>query len=121
MLAWYAFQAVDPGSNPGGCIMMIDVFSRKVRITEERMEHVLRRSEMKNQRKKIAETLRNPDTIVESKYDKTVLLYHKFYPKTPVTTKYLLVAVKILDKDAFVITAFFTDKIKKGDMVWEKK
>ena len=85
------------------------------------MKHILRRPEMKNQRKKIEETLKDPDAIVESKYDKTVLLYHKLYPKTPVTRKYLLVAVKILDRDAFVLTAFFTDKIKKGDIVWESK
>ena len=101
--------------------MIVDVFNRKIRITKERMKHILRRPEMKNQRKKIEETLKDPDAIVESKYDKTVLLYHKLYPKTPVTRKYLLVAVKILDRDAFVLTAFFTDKIKKGDIVWESK
>ena len=101
--------------------MIADVFNRKIRITKERMKHIIRRPEMKNQRKKIEETLKDPDAIVESKYDKTVLLYHKLYPKTPVTRKYLLVAVKILDRDAFVLTAFFTDKIKKGDIVWESK
>ena len=31
-----------------------------------------------------------------------------------------LVAVKIGAGDAFVITAFFTDAIKKGERLWEK-
>ncbi len=101
--------------------MFTDIFDRKIRITEERMAHILRRKEMKGQRRKISETLKDLDAIIESKYDKSILLYHKFYAKTPVTRKYLLVAVKILDNDAFVMTAFFTDKLKKGDIVWEKK
>ncbi|MBI4171107.1 MAG: hypothetical protein HY514_05385 [Candidatus Aenigmarchaeota archaeon] len=48
-------------------------------------------------------------------------MFYKLYDKTPVTRKYLLVAVKVLDKEGFVITAFFTEKIKKGDLLWPKK
>lgn len=75
---------------------------------------------MKNQTRKIIETLKNPDTITISTHDKSVLLYHKLYAKTPVGEKYLLIGVKILLGDAFLITAFFTDKVKKGETFWKK-
>jgi hypothetical protein len=30
-------------------------------------------------------------------------------------------AVKILEQDAFVITAFFTDEVKGGEQIWPKE
>jgi len=38
------------------------------------------------------------------------LLYYKLYPKTPVTRKYLMVAVKVENGEGFILTSFFTDK-----------
>jgi len=32
--------------------------------------------------------------------------------------KFLCVAVKVVDNDAFVLTAYLTDTIKKGRQVW---
>jgi hypothetical protein len=32
-----------------------------------------------------------------------------------------MVAVKILEQDAFVITAFFTDDVKGGEQIWGPK
>ena len=40
---------------------------------------------------------------------------------TPVTDKYLCVVVKVLTQDLFIITPYFTDTIKKGEVLWEKK
>jgi len=31
-----------------------------------------------------------------------------------------MVAVKILEDDAFIITAFFTDEVKGGTQIWPK-
>lgn len=52
-----------------------------------------------------------------SDQDETVHLYHKRYEKTPVTEKLLLVVVKVDAKSPFVITAFFTDRLKSGTPV----
>jgi hypothetical protein len=30
------------------------------------------------------------------------------------------VAVKVAENDAFILSAFFTDTIKKGERLWEK-
>jgi len=75
---------------------------------------------MRGQDQLIAETLLTPHSIVLSRCDPRVHLYHRLFDVTPVTRKYLLVAVKYLEQDAFVMTAFFTDKEKKGEVVWPR-
>ena len=44
-----------------------------------------------------------------------------YYDTTPVTEKYLCVVVKELTDDIFIITAYFTDKIKRGEILWKRK
>ena len=69
---------------------------------------------------RLEETLVNPDTIVQSRTDETVELFYKYYPSTPVTMKFLCAVVKKL-VDNFVITAYYTDTIKRGETLWENK
>ena len=99
--------------------IFIDLFNRKIKLSEERKKHILERLEMIGQEHKITETLINPEFIKRSMSNKNVNVYYKNYPKTPVTNKYLAVVVKI-NGENFVITAYFTDRIKKGDLIWEK-
>jgi hypothetical protein len=82
---------------------------------------VLSHPEMRNQKTRIKETLTEPDEIRASIQNSAVWLFYKLYPKTPVTTKYLLVIVKVSNEEGFIVTAFYTDKIKKGDLIWKKK
>ena len=89
-------------------------------MTSEREAHTLRHPELRGQIGKLEAVLPEPDVIVRSVRDPDVHLYHKHYAETPVTEKYLLVAVKVREKDSFIITAFFTDAIKRGERVWEK-
>ena len=70
---------------------------------------------------KIQDTLLAPDTIVRSRTDSSVELFYRYYDTTPVTEKYLCVTVKVLTDDAFIITAYFTDAIKRGEVLWKKK
>jgi hypothetical protein len=77
--------------------------------------------EMEGQIDKVQETLLNPEKVVRSKTDSQVELFYQLYRSTPVTQKYLCVAVKAFADDAFVLTAYFTDTIKKGDILWKKK
>ena len=91
-----------------------------VRLDRERWIHVLSHPEMNKQRFWIKETLVEPDEVRQSIRSSEVWLFYKFYEKTPVTQKYMLVAVEVLDGEGFIVTAFFTDKIKKGDLIWKK-
>jgi len=98
-----------------------DLNERHIRLTDERLVHILEHPEMVGQETRIADTLHTPDSIIASHHDATVLLYHKLFATTPVTRKYLVVMVKFLDQDAFIITAFFTDKEKKGTRLWTRR
>lgn len=62
-----------------------------------------------------------PDKIVRSWTDKEVELFYRDYYATPVGRKFLCVVVKVLPDDAFMITAYFTDTVKKGLVLWEMK
>jgi hypothetical protein len=80
----------------------------------------LEHPEMEGPTDRIAETVAAPDGLIESRQEATVHLYYRRYDETPVTQKFLLVAVKFLDDDAFVITAFFTSRTPQGAIVWLK-
>ncbi|MSP14557.1 MAG: hypothetical protein EXR62_16580 [Chloroflexi bacterium] len=99
-------------------IVLIDHKNRRIRLTQERLEHILEHPEMATQMNRLQETVRNPDLIVAADADETVHVYHRLYDQTPVTRKYMLVTVKLWENDAFVLTAFFSSRRKKGKIVW---
>lgn len=68
---------------------------------------------------RIAEALAEPDKIVQSMTDETVELFYKHYPSTPVTSKFLCIVVKAVTDDNFIITAYYTDTIKRGESLWQ--
>lgn len=99
-----------------------DIHNRRIRLTHERQEHIeTDHPEMSDQIDKVQDTLLNPDMIVKSRTDPEVELFYRYYNITPVTEKYLCVVVKVLTDDFFIITAYFTDSIKRGDVLWERK
>ena len=63
----------------------------------------------------IKETLRAPDEIRKSRIDPDIFLYYK-----KVAEKYICVVARHEDKQGFVITAYITNKIKEGELVWKK-
>lgn len=101
-------------------LRVICKLGKVVSLSDDRWKHVLSHPEMQNQRRRIKETLVDPDEIRASIHSTQTWLFYKLYAKTPVTTKFLLVIVKVLDEEGFIVTAFFTDKIKKGDLIWKK-
>ena len=99
-----------------------DYHGRSIRFTDERYDHIESdHPEMKGQDDKIQEALLGPDSVRRSKTDSEAELFYKLYASTPVTRKYLCIVVKASTKDAFVITAYFTDTIKQGEILWPKK
>jgi hypothetical protein len=72
---------------------------------------------MMGQISKIKKTLAEPEIIRRSRKDLDVYLYYRRYKRSPVSDKYLLVVVKMA-ASPFVITAFFTDKLKPGETLW---
>jgi hypothetical protein len=66
------------------------------------------------------ETLESPEYVFESLSDDQARLYYRFNIGTKVGDKFLCVVVKIVPGDAFVLTAYLTDKIKRGIQLWPK-
>lgn len=52
---------------------------------------------------------------------RTVRLFYEFYAQTIVGGKWLCVVVKYVEGDAFVVTAYLTDKPKSGEDLWPTK
>lgn len=99
-----------------------DYQNRNIRFTDDRKNHIEQdHPEMLNQYDKIKDTLKSPLIIVRSKTDNEVELFYKKYSRTPVADKYLCVVVKSCIDDSFIITSYFTDTIKKGEILWKKK
>ena len=48
-------------------------------------------------------------------------LYYRYYPNTVVSGKYLCAVVKAPAGAAFLVTAYLTDRVKKGDVLWRRK
>jgi hypothetical protein len=76
---------------------------------------------MRNMREEIIRTLQSPAEVRVSRSDPGVRLFYEFYSRTLVGDKWLCVVVKYLSDDAFVITAYLTDKLKAGESIWPTK
>ena len=93
----------------------------EIRLTDERHRHILEHPEMVQMEPEIEETLRAPEKVVRSVSDPSVRLYYRFYFRTVVGGKFLCVVVKMSDSGAFVLTAYLTDHVKKGDRLWPNR
>jgi len=83
------------------------VMEKEIRLTDVQWLHIQdRHIETGGQLEKMKETLQKPDFV---DYDAQEDVYHylKKFQKTPVTRKFMLVVVKHLNGDGFVITSFF--------------
>ena len=86
-----------------------DKTGRKIHLTTERLNHIARHPEMTNKIENIKETLVRPTKITMFEFDPKVRFYYRHYKER---REYLFVSVKYLNGEGFVITSFYTDKIK---------
>jgi hypothetical protein len=101
--------------------IFINKFGNEVRLTDERLEHILQHPEMKDMTSKIEDTLADPEIIVRSRSDDDVSLYNKLYLTELFGYKYLCVVVKELENDNFILTSFIMNNIPKGEVIWQRK
>ena len=102
-------------------VMLTDYEGRTIRLTDERWEHITEHPEMAGMRQALEETIRTPEFVVQSPGDENARLYYRFYDRTLVGGKHLCAVVMVLDKDAFVVTAYLTDRVMRGTVLWPKK
>lgn len=101
--------------------LLRDCFGHAVRLTDERLAHILEHIEMQGMAAEIERVLRNPKLVRRSLTDEAVRLFYEFYAETIVGGKWLCVVVKYIENDAFVVTAYLTDKPKAGENLWPTK
>ena len=101
--------------------MLLDCFGHQVRLTDERLAHILDHAEMNGMAAEIERALRQPQFVRRSRADESVRLFYEFYAQTIVGGKWLCVVVKYAENDAFVVTAYLTDKPKAGEELWPTK
>ena len=101
--------------------LLEDCFGRKVRLTDERLAHILEHAEMAGMAVELERVLREPQLVRLSRSDVAVRMFYEFYARTIVGGKWLCVVVKYLENDAFVVTAYLTDKPKAGEDLWPAK
>jgi len=98
-----------------------DCFGHSVRLTDERMAHILQHQEMLGMEAEVERTLQSPTEVRVSRSDSTVQLFYEYYVRMRVGGKWLCVVVKYPSDDAFVVTAYLTDQLKPGESLWPKK
>ena len=67
----------------------LDYRGQRVRLTDERLAHILDHPEMAGMEPAIGGTLAQPESVVESLSDAEAQLYYRFYVGTRVGDKYL--------------------------------
>ena len=86
---------------------------RKIHLSKERWTHINQEHpEVSNYLEEINETLKSPTKIKTYEYDEAVRYYYRYYKSIKSPAKYLLVIVKYLNGEGFIITAYLVRGIK---------
>ena len=89
-----------------------DKTGRKIRLTKSQWKHINKKHPEVESIENLQEIIKNPDKITNSLIDETIYYYYKFYKQIPPPNRFLLVVVKYLNSEGFIITAYYEDKIK---------
>ena len=97
-----------------------DKTGKRIHLSIERWKHILKHPNMdENQLEIIKDTILNPMTMRYFEEDENVKYYYKHFKNNSSEERYLLVSVKYLNGEGFIITSFFTDKIT--GLKWQMK
>ena len=94
-------------------MLVEDYEGRRIRLPDERWQHICSgHPEMTTMLPDLQETLSQPDRlIIPGDEAETEKRYYKWFANTMVGDKWMRVAVKFLTNDAFVLTAFLTNRV----------
>ena len=97
-----------------------DALGRKIRTTKDYWQKIktLKHRELKYGIKEVKKTLIKPDEVRRSLADAIIFLYAQTQEKYDI----LIVAVKVLNGDGFLVTVYQTKEFKKkGELLWLKQ
>ena len=96
-----------------------DILGRKIRTTADYWQKIktLKHQELKYGIPEVKNTLTNPEEVRRSVTDATILLYAQKQKEYDI----LIVAVKVLNGDGFLVTVYQAKEFKKkGKLIWPK-
>jgi len=96
---------------------VISCLKKKVKVTRRYWKYIVTKKHtvMKRKENLVKNTLEAPDEVRKSTRDPTVHLYYK-----KINQYLICVVAKHLDDEGFIVTAYLTDRIKAGELVWRK-
>ena len=91
--------------------------NKLIRVTESYWKFIItvKHPSIAGKENLVKETLTDADEIRVSKTDSTVFLYYKQFEDV-----FMAVVSKHLNGSGFIITAYTTDRIKEGSLIWKK-
>ena len=90
---------------------VLDKTGRKIRLTAKQWKHIQKHPHMHESIERIKETINNPMTIRYDEFNDKINYFYMQYKNIELRERYLLVSVKYLNGDGFIITSFYTNKI----------
>lgn len=90
---------------------VLDKTRRMIYLSKERLNHLLKHPGIKDSMEYIKLTLKNPYAIRKHEVDDDARYYYGYFKDRDPIERYLLILVKYLNGEGFVITSFFTNKI----------
>lgn len=107
------------GKNNGSIFMdIIFISNRGIMLAKERWNHIIEtHPEVKGMVKELEITVQDPDLIKKSLFSEDIVLFYR-HSKHIFEGKHMCVVIRF-DNNS-IITAYITDRIKRGDVVWKK-
>jgi len=96
-----------------------DKTGRKIHLSKERLKHIQRHPHMQDSIENLKLTLTNPTATRYDEIDEKIVYFYKEFKEMNSSERYLLVSVKYLNEEGFIITSFFTNKIT--GLKWKTK
>ena len=91
---------------------VIDKTKRNIRLTKKQWKHItVKHPDLAKKEEEIKQTLEKPDLITSHKFDENMGNYYKYNKNE---RAYLIVAVKYLNGEGYVVTSFYTQQLKKN-------
>ncbi|MEK6909374.1 MAG: PBECR2 nuclease fold domain-containing protein [Nanoarchaeota archaeon] len=92
---------------------IVDKNGKKIRLTDKQYSHLIEEHPyMHNYLEEIKETLQKPDKITFYSFDQAVRYFYRGYKYFDKPNRYLLVIVKYLNGEGYVISSYLESKIK---------
>jgi len=94
---------------------------RILKLRDEGWRHICTvHPELQGELEKVRQVMMSPDFIKQGNKADTFMFY-KFFPTTALSPKYLVLVTKYLNAEGIVLTGYFTERVRKGEVLWRRQ